>query len=130
MNWVDNGRSRRGVDCVGFVLCSAKAVGIPVELHNSITTRTGLAAIIQAAKKYCDEVPTKPLKKGTIVLIRLPHAQDARHIGIYTGHSLLHCGAQFRKVVEHRYSQEWANRVTRAFYLKGELRCRAAQEDH
>lgn len=113
------GRSRRGVDCLGLLVCVAREAelmreGVPLaqcdetdygHLPDENRLRAGLAALL-------DPVPSEALQPGDVAQFRIDGS--ARHVGLvadYAGSpgelSLIHAYAPSRCVVEHRLSEEW-----------------------
>ena len=94
------GRSHRGVDCVGLLVCAARDLGIAVTdtlnyLHDpdagvlyKTLSANGLIAI-----------PRKDIRTGDLMLIRW-RTERPRHLAVRTDIGLIHAFSQLRKVVE------------------------------
>ena len=118
VKWVDGGRSRNGIDCLGLIVVSARNCGIDVADHPELKSRPGMKSLMEAAKIYCDEISTNQLVKGAIVIMQVRGEKQAKHVGIYDGYRIIHCGMRWGKVVEHRLNSEFSRSIRRAFILK------------
>lgn len=98
------GRTRFGVDCIGFVLLACEEAGL--DLHKvikQIPTRYGRSAelpLVEILSKHCVQV-FKPVP-GCVLFFRFPGENLPRHFGIFTGDTVVHADGMSRKrVIEH-----------------------------
>lgn len=114
------GRSRFGVDCVGFiVLVMERLETLPVELLQANYGRLPRAELIQKTRKYCE--PLSHLEAGALLLIRWPGEKEPGHIAIYTGEDglMIHAYGTLKKVVEHGYRGAWLKLTDSVWRLPG-----------
>lgn len=116
--FLHQGRSKSGVDCIGFVASVGAALGNHVFMdalpHNY--ARAPQARLVDGLAMYSSQVP---LQAGAVLLIKWPFDKDASHAAIYTGESIIHCFEAERKVVEHGYSIPWPNRTVSIWAMPG-----------
>lgn len=79
--YVENGRNRAGVDCVGLVIYIAKSLGMetpgkPISYRRSIR----LAYALDQLKRYTVKIQTNRARPGMIIVMRPRHAMV--HLGI------------------------------------------------
>lgn len=116
--FLHQGRSRHGVDCIGFVASLCAELGAPVCLNNlphnyARNPQALLADAVRMLAKPAELVP------GVLVLIKWPIADHASHVGIYTGTSMIHCYEAVGRVVEHGYSVPWPKRTVSVWQIPG-----------
>ena len=117
------GRSLRGMDCVGllfFVAPQGVALndvsGYPRlpngELEEAILAHVAAGVVVP--------VPLKDRRAGDIVLMRFEKDDRPRHVGII-GHddTIIHAYAVTRKVCEHRIDDAWKRRIVGAWRFTG-----------
>lgn len=127
-NWLDvrwrhQGRTRNGLDCLGFGNVVAHALGV-CEIDSSAYGRTpgNDDRLRQALRAHCVE-RFGPPEVGMLALMRFGSAPP-RHVGfiadyMHGGLSLLHAYAAARKVTEHRLDAVWQARIVGLFDLPG-----------
>lgn len=115
VRWRHQGRSTRGVDCAGLVICAMRAVGrdpVDVEGYGRVPYRAGLEDALAA--NLGDPLPVESMQVGDVALMRF--AGQPSHVGIigdyrYGGYSLIHAFAQNRQVVEHGLDENWRGSI-------------------
>ena len=113
------GRSSRGLDCVGLCIVALKATGRPcfdAGAYSREPLRQGLRAALVA--NLGDPVDKATMRAGDVALLRF--RGEPSHVGIITdypagGFAILHTFAQVKKVVEHRMDQAWLDYITEVF---------------
>jgi hypothetical protein len=123
VKWVDGGRSRLGIDCLGLIVMSARACNLDVKDHPELRNRPGMKSLVLAAGLYCNEIPVREMRRGTILLAHLEGEKDARHIMLFDGYAVIHCGMHWGRVVHHRLDEGLRRCVKRAWVFKEELQC-------
>jgi len=125
--WRHQGRSRSGVDCVGFILLALIKSGIKMkEIRGYARTPDGVAL-----KKIMDEEPTTEniklqddIKVGDILLFRIRH--HPQHVALVTnsntdvkGLGMIHSfnGGE-KRVVEHDLADYWKEKIVAIYRLK------------
>lgn len=114
------GRSRFGVDCVGFVVVILEHFGrLPVELAQTNYGRLPRAELIEKTRKYCE--PLERPEPGALLLIRWPGERNPGHTAIYTGEDglMIHAYGTLQKVVEHGYRGAWVRQTDSVWRLPG-----------
>ena len=119
--WVKNGRSRSGVDCVGLVIMCLRNCGIYTRDYPELSSKLGIKPLIEVAKIYGYEVSIQDIFTGDILLMHLPGHTNMKHVAIYDGYSIIHCGMHWNKVVRHRLDEALKRMVKRVFRFKDDL---------
>lgn len=113
------GRSRRGLDCIGLCIVSMRDVGRqPWDSPAYGTTPATQGLREGLVRNLGDPVPKVTMREGDIALMAF--VGEPSHVGIVTeyplgGFALLHTFAQVRKVVEHRMDAAWLGYITEVF---------------
>ncbi len=129
--WVHQGRSRKGVDCVGLLVVTARELGIP---HRDVTNydrRPSNGQLEKLLSEQLDRIDAREMKLGDIVAIEDQGWRAISHVGILGDgarpFSLIHSWLRRpepdfgRGVVEMRLSQDWAGLIRAAFRFPGVL---------
>lgn len=115
------GRSSAGLDCLGLVVLSMRAVGREMQDRETYG-RDPVADGIRAAAlaHFGPPIPLETLQPGDVVLMQWH--QQPNHVAIVTdypmgGLALIHAlsGATPPRVVEHRLGDPWPRRITESF---------------
>ena len=118
--WRHQGRTRRGVDCVGLVVCVARGLDLSDYDSTGYGRRAQGQGFVEHFRSNMDAVPIPDAGPGD-VLVFADHAYPC-HCGFLTerlGHPhLLHAHATRRKVIEEPYAGEWPARVKFAFRFR------------
>ena len=84
--WLDSGRSRQGIDCLGLVLCAARDIGVDMDPERSFNRRTEPAQLRRAIAPHARMVALANAAPGDIILLDMT---SALQVGILTsGESL------------------------------------------
>ncbi len=117
--WAHQGRNPAvGIDCVGLLVLSVRACGIPVDDRTDYgrdPDGTLYAALCEwLAGPFTDTQP------GDVVLIQFT-ARQPRHVAIVSeglyGLTLIHADSKHGKVVEHVMDDRWAARIAGAWRI-------------
>lgn len=115
------GRTRRGVDCVGLVVLAATDAGFTIADRTDYSHRLTDNELLNGILSHCDSV-TSP-QPGDIALFQLPNHQQ--HCAVVTAIDpvyILHAYAPLRKVVEHRLAKgandSYINQITLTGYYR------------
>jgi len=125
VKWVHQGRSKSGVDCVGFLLIAFKNIGITLlEIKGYSRTPDG-----EALKKIMDEQPNlrkldtnESLEAGDVVLFRI--RKHPQHVCLVTPSTTAKVGMIHsynggeKKVIEHDFVDYWKKRIVSVYRLK------------
>ncbi len=115
--WVHQGRSRKGVDCVGFVECLGMASGVlpPSYSFNRSYGRSPPAlALHEAVAEIAD--PLDSAKPGCVIILKMPYT--ARHLAICAGETIIH-SVQPVGVVEIGYRHPYPRRSVSFWAVRG-----------
>jgi cell wall-associated NlpC family hydrolase len=103
-----------GLDCIGLVIWSAQRCGLTLpDASDYLLSDTPArldAALLQASLKQIDP---RVLAAGDMV--RLLSGGQPLHLAIYGDATLIHADARLRKVVEHRLTADWRERIVAAY---------------
>lgn len=115
--FLHQGRTHRGVDCVGFVIVSLQRLGcIPPDFEITDYPRTPTRdQLMQKIVSHCTRLPG-PIP-GSMLAIRWK--QEVTHVGIFTGETLIHSYQKRGGVVEHSFRGRWLKLVDSAWALPG-----------
>lgn len=105
-----------GIDCVGLIYCVGKELDI---MEHDMSTKKALKylgypaipktpIVRQACDEYLVKIPLSDFGPGDVVLMR--YGRIARHVGIFTGHTIIQVMARIGKCVEHSLDKKWRER--------------------
>lgn len=113
------GRSMRGLDCVGLCIVALAATGRPSFDAGAYSREPHKQGLRAALMRNLGEPASKDsMQAGDVALMAF--AGEPCHVGIVTnypdgGFALLHSYATNKQVVEHRMDQVWLDRVTEIY---------------
>ena len=120
VSWRHQGRTRCGVDCVGLVVCVARALDLSDYDSTGYGRRAQGQGFVEPFRDNMEAVAIPDARPGD-VLVFADQAYPC-HCGFLTeriGHPhLLHAHATRRKVIEEPYAGEWPARVKFAFRFR------------
>lgn len=116
--YLHQGRTRKATDCAGVALLTARHHGLmseadPVANYGTLPQPLLLATM----KRLCMQLPTH--RKGCIVLIRWHGTQDAQHVAICAGDTIIHCCGMHKRVIEHGYRAQWIAQTDSCWWIPG-----------
>jgi cell wall-associated NlpC family hydrolase len=113
------GRSRRGLDCVGLLLCSCHDVGVLTGYdHTSYSAVMPAGTLRHVLSKFCDVVTGEP-QAGDVLLYKFGGLEQ--HTAVFTGEgTIVHAFQDAGVVAEHSMTGAW-KKHTSAWRLKDEL---------
>jgi len=112
--WQHQGRSERGVDCVGLLILAAEEAGIIIEAERNYRRTPNDGRLAYLLDKYCVRLPkAEPAQAGDIIAIR--HEAEPQHVAIVTeatrwGPKIIHANGNEQMggaVVEHLLDDRW-----------------------
>jgi cell wall-associated NlpC family hydrolase len=111
--FLHQGRSRRGIDCVGLPVVIAMSLGlVPRTFDTGAYGRLPTGELTDRLQDAC--IKTDKPKSGTIVVIAW--TKTAAHTAICTGPTLIHAYQSVGRVVEHGYRGRWL-RMTHSMWM-------------
>lgn len=117
VRFVHQGRSRHGVDCLGFVAAMMHELGSDVFLdHLPVNyARSPQASLTPGLQAVTCEIPLQP---GALIIVQWANTPCPSHAAIYTDtNTLIHCNSIHRKVIEHGYRGPWVTRTASIWAL-------------
>jgi cell wall-associated NlpC family hydrolase len=110
------GRTRFGVDCLGFIAAVCSELGSTTPMMNLPPdyARAPQQQLLSTLQGLCRQIPLQP---GALVLIQWPTVQFPSHAAIYTGSTIIHSYQAEGKVVEHGYRGPWVARTASIWAL-------------
>jgi len=121
--WVHQGRSRRGVDCVGFLLLSFMTSGIKLNDSRGYARKPDgimLKKMMDGQKSFMT-VGKNDIKAGDVLLFRIRH--DPQHVGLVVPSKTAKFGMIHsynggeKKVVEHDLADYWIKKIVAVYRL-------------
>lgn len=117
--FLHQGRSRHGVDCIGFIAAMCAELGISkwLELLPHNYARNPQAQLSAALHAHASL--SYHLQPGIVLLIKWPKSEHASHCAIYTGESMIHSYQRLGAVKEHSYDEVWQRMTDSAWLIPG-----------
>lgn len=110
------GRSKYGVDCIGFIICArdaAEAWPLGMLEITSYSRNATDATMLDKLNTHC--IPTTKAEVGGVILIRWPKMKLPTHVALCVGGNMLHAYRRTGRVIEVGYREPWV-RMTTGFY--------------
>lgn len=110
------GRSRRGIDCVGLPIVVGQSLGLLDQQFDAATYgRLPSGELVERVKAHC-----RPLTAATPgALLVIAWTKVAAHVAICTGPTIIHAYEAVGRVVEHSYRGRWIRMTHSAWALPG-----------
>jgi cell wall-associated NlpC family hydrolase len=103
-----------GLDCIGLVIWSAQQCGLCLpDASDYLLTDTPSRLDHAIARAPLKRVDVRDMAAGDMV--RLLSGGQPLHLAISTRESLIHADVRLRKVVEHRLSADWRERIVTVY---------------
>jgi cell wall-associated NlpC family hydrolase len=117
------GRSRFGVDCIGFPIARLREEGLlPAGFEDRHAYgRVPDGTMLPIVSRWCQAIVR--LEVGCLILIRWPRFASPSHAALFTGRSMLHAYQRAGGVVENGYRGPWVKHFHSAWRLPG-IGCR------
>lgn len=126
------GRTRKGLDCVGLLVCVAKDLGLAHDDSASYSRNPSPRKMLDALMVSCDRVSgVKGLslegdlsawadsQPGDIVVFWFSAPTRPQHVAFRTQRGMLHTWGSVGMVVEHGLTEWWRERVHSVWRYKG-----------
>lgn len=104
-----------GIDCVGFLICLFKEVGI-IQSDWDFTRYNYFndgEKIHEYILNWGDEISINLIKPGDVV--RLKMYENAQHAGLISDYGLIHV---LKKTCEHSINDKWQKRICQAYRIR------------
>lgn len=122
--WRHQGRTRKGVDCIGLVLVAAQNAGLDLAKAARVKaprtySRNPDPKLYELVQQCCEKSET--LAPGYLLFFKFDADKYARHFGIYTDTgTVIHAeSVTRRKVIEHGYRAHWKRWTHSVWRLPG-----------
>jgi cell wall-associated NlpC family hydrolase len=115
--WRHQGRSLRGVDCIGLFHVTGKAIGLDIEMKSNYTRQPDPRDIEAGMETYANRILVKDYLPGDFALIR--YGAKAIHVVMFTNQGIIHCSADSKTVIEHSIDDKWKRDIVSVWRLKG-----------
>ena len=127
--FVHQGRSSRGLDCVGLLWLAYADCGVHLDPHRSYPGEPDTAELVlRITASLGNPVVVSPVRSsdlqlGDVVLLVLPREKNPHHVGLVAnyplgGFSLIHAHSMAKprgRVIEHRLANDHVSRITHVF---------------
>lgn len=116
--FLHQGRTRFGVDCLGFIAAVLAEMGDTFIL-NVLPANYGRdpqASLLEGVEAHLKPIALQP---GVMLVLQFPLTPFASHVALYTGVSMIHSLQANRCVVEHGYEPPWPARTRSIWALPG-----------
>lgn len=110
------GRTKFGVDCIGYVMCVYHSLNPWPHVMRETRTygmRPTDGLLLAKVSKYCTQV--HKAEPGVVILIQWPKASTPSHAAICGGSTILHSYKRAGRAVETSYGEPWL-RTTHSFW--------------
>lgn len=123
--WRHQGRSRRGVDCVGFLLLALKSIGVDmleIKGYSRHPDGVELKKVMDNQPNMRMLQPSDKIRVGDIVLFRI--RREPQHVALIVPSNTADFGMIHsynggeRKVIEHDFADYWKHKVVSIYRLK------------
>lgn len=107
--WMHQGRTRSGIDCAGLVLKVAHACDVFTFDTADYSRQATDESMLELCREHLEPAAMAEARPGDVAVMRFG---SNRHIGIfgdyqYGGLTLIHAYTAARRVVEHRFTDDW-----------------------
>jgi cell wall-associated NlpC family hydrolase len=116
--FLHQGRSKRGVDCVGLVVRVAQDLGLSRYDFTEYGMDPNLSQFMRVLRACPDweRIPITDRQSGDVLVLAL---NVPCHVAIYTGSGVIHAMSLRGKVCEHRLTSDWKRKVRECYRFKG-----------
>lgn len=118
------GRSRKGVDCAGLIICSLRDLGyqpFDLRVYGREPARDGLRQVVE--KNLGAPVDMRTMMPGDVALCRFN--KQPHHVALVGDHpagglSFIHSFGSVGKVVEHGIDEHWRSLIVAVYRFEEE----------
>lgn len=105
-----------GLDCIGLIVCSARACGIPVRDRTDYgRVPDGRTLVVELTAQMDPVEPEDALPGDILVFWVRPRSRHPQHVAIKTDAGMVHTYESAGRVCEHAITPKWARRLCGAF---------------
>jgi len=116
------GRSSRGLDCVGLLLYVADRIGVEYVDVSGYSRRPSGGLLEETFENHVDRgvllrIDPKEMQSGDFLMMKF--TGDPQHLAILSGDNIIHSHLRVGKVCEHRLDDMWRDRIVRVYRIAG-----------
>ena len=116
------GRSLRGLDCVGLLVFVCGHLGVSVADRGGYPERPSNVLMEEAYSEHVSSgvllrIEATKMQPGDFLMMRF--VREPQHIAILAGDTIIHSYMTVGQVCEHRLDAKWRSRVIAAYRLAG-----------
>lgn len=113
-------RAGVGLDCAGLICHVAGKMGLPHDTPADYPRDPydGLLERVLDAQACLLRVDPSELAPGDVLLFRRGRSRRPRHLGIWSGASLIHAAYPPGRVIEHRLDEGWRDSIARVYRFR------------
>lgn len=122
--WRHQGRSKTGVDCVGYFACVSEEMGRPEVIPTNYSRNPDSKLMLAEFRKRFDEIQDwreSGIHRGDFLIMKFMDTNkrmSPRHVAMRTDLGIIHAAAQYKKVTEHTFDDEWRSKVEYVFRIR------------
>ena len=113
------GRTRKGVDCLGLVIACANDLKVPIADSTAYSTKVDTENLLNGILAHAQQTEKIVVKPGYLALMQFVKEAGATHTALITERGIIHSYNKRGKVVEHRLNDVWEKRIVATFKLNG-----------
>ena len=117
IKWRHQGRSIKGLDCVGLFEMTGRQLGYDITLPTNYDRSPNPVDLEAGLEQYCFRIDPSKRLQGDLAVIRFDNQRT--HLIMFTDAGVIHSSAQSRRVVEHCLDDEWVRRIVSVWRFRG-----------
>jgi len=111
---------KAGLDCIGLMVYIAKKLNLFFYDNTTYSREPMPGILIPELEKVLTRVSPEKMKAGDVLVFWMnKKTKFPQHIGICTDRGMIHTWAGVKKVVEHKFSDRWKERLLYVFRFPG-----------
>lgn len=104
--YLHQGRTPRGIDCVGVPIWILQQIGtLPDHMRSPNYGRLSNGELIKECEKFC--TPLQERELGCLIVVKWFGESQAGHVAISTDRGMIHAYRNHGGVREHGYRAQW-----------------------
>lgn len=116
------GRSLRGLDCVGLLVFVCDRLGVSVADREGYPERPSNGLLEGAFSEHVasgvlQRIEVTKMQPGDFLMMRF--VREPQHLAILAGETIIHSYMTVKQVCEHRLDSKWRSRVIAVYRLAG-----------
>jgi len=116
------GRTLRGLDCVGLLVFVCDRMGVAVADRDGYPERPSNGLLEGAFSEHVasgvlQRIEVTKMQPGDFLMMRF--GREPQHLAILAGDTIIHSYMTVKQVCEHRFDARWRSRVVAVYRLTG-----------